>query len=123
MKKKRSRGKSRRKGIVTEYASISVVSGEPAECMHHLLPGSGRRILAEEDGLKVPLTHEEHNLARKPEDRVHGNPMAEAFSRISGQLAYEKEYYKEIAEAAAGVPEDGDPAREAFRDRYGTSYL
>ena len=119
---KRKPGK-RKPGSITEYGSISVVSGEPAECVHHLIPGSGKRALADEDGLTVPLTHEEHNLAEKPEDRVHGNHMAEAFSRIAGQLAYEKKYYKEIAAGSAGLPGEEDPAREAFRDRYGMSYL
>lgn len=109
----------RERGILTEYDHISAISGKPRECMHHLIGGHGRRNLADEDGLKIPLTNEEHNLALKATERIHGNPMAEILSRMLGQLAYEKEYYRR----ASGQLGEEDPARDAFRKRYGISYL
>lgn len=105
------------KSIVTEYTNISAFSQNPRECDHHLIFGSGLRKLADEDGLIIPLTNREHNLGNDTE-KIHGNQAAEKLSKMVGQLAYEKEFYKK----ALGAGEE-DPAREAFRKRYGISYL
>lgn len=106
------------KSIVTEYTEISAISGKPAQQWHHLIWGDAgaKREKADEDQLILPLTAEEHTTGQKAE-RIHGNPMAEKLSKMLGQLAWEKEYYRK----AAG--NDTDPAREAFRKRYGKSYL
>ena len=40
-------------------------------------------------------------------ERIHGNPMAEKFSKMLGQAIWEKHY----------------GTREDFRKRYGKSYL
>lgn len=105
------------KSIVTEYTNISAFSQNPRECDHHLIFGSGLRKLADEDGLTIPLTNKEHNLGNDTA-KIHGNQAAEKLSKMVGQLAYEKEFYKK----ALGAGEE-DPAREAFRKRYGISYL
>lgn len=105
------------KSIVTEYTNISAFSQNPRECDHHLIFGSGLRKLADEDGLIIPLTNREHNLGNDTE-KIHENQAAEKLSKMLGQLAYEKEFYKK----ALGAGEE-DPAREAFRKRYGISYL
>lgn len=105
------------KSIVTNYTNISILSGEPSECRHHLVFGYGQRDKAEEDGLWIPLTHKEHNMANLRSEQIHDNPRAEDLSKIAGQLAFEKEYYRRQ------LWEDGqDPAREVFRERYGESY-
>lgn len=105
------------KSIITEYEQFSVFSGTPADCRHHLLFGRGHRNLAEADGVWIPLMNREHNLSSNGTiHQVHGNPAAEKLSKIAGQLAWEKEYYRKQ------LGED-DPAREAFRGRYGKSYL
>jgi len=107
----------KRRSIVTDDMAISVCSGQPSECAHELIFGSGMREKAIEDGIVIPLTHKEHNMAVTLADRIHDNPRAEDLSKIAGQLAWEKEFYrKELKETA-------DPAREAFRIRYGISYL
>lgn len=93
--------------IVTQYTDICIFCGAPAECEHHLLSGNGIRPLAEADGIKVPLCNNCHNLANKATDRIHGNVMAEKLSKMLGQAIWESRY--------------GD--REAFRKRYGKSYL
>ena len=59
-------------GIVTEYDGICFLCGKPAECEHHLLFGAGIRKLAEEDGLKVPLCNDCHNMGAAA-GRIHGN--------------------------------------------------
>ena len=51
------------KSIIVENESFSVISGEDTQCRHHLIFGNGRRELSEEDGLWIPLTNAEHNLA------------------------------------------------------------
>lgn len=110
------------KSIVTKYTNISAFSQNPKECDHHLIFGNGLRELADEDGLLLPLTHREHNLGQNTE-QIHGNQAAEKLSKMLGQVAYEKEYYRSILESVDGLEEGEDPAREKFRRRYGISYL
>lgn len=105
------------KSIVTKYTEISAFSTNPKECDHHLIYGSGLRKLADQDGLILPLTNREHNTGAIPE-RIHDNPAAEKLSKMLGQVAWEKEYYR--TKWNDGVD---DQAREAFRKRYGISYL
>ena len=106
------------KSIVTEYEEISAFSGTRADCMHHLIMGSGLRELADEDGLFIPLTHAEHNMSKFC---IHGHPAAEKLSKMLGQMAWEKQYIIDKYE----LPFEGinDEAREAFIARYGKSYL
>ena len=104
------------KSVIVENEVISAFSGVMADCRHHLIFGNGRRDLAEEDGIWIPCTDDEHTtgeLAR----RIHDNSMAESLSKIAGQLAWESEYYRKAAQAAPFS------ARKAFRMRYGKSYL
>jgi hypothetical protein len=58
---------------------------------------------------------------------IHGNSMAEAMSKMIGQLAWEKEFYrKEYVRHKfhfVDVDADEDEARERFRMRYGKTYL
>ena len=106
-----------RNSIVTEYPDISAFSGLPTECRHHLIFGSGLRTLADEDGLWIPLTHAEHNMSREGNlYQIHDNPTAEKLSKIAGQLAWERH-----AILSYGYGED--EVREAFRNRYGISYI
>ena len=101
--------------IITDYRELSVISNAPRECTHHCIFGNGRHELADKDGLTIPMTNAEHNMGKYA---LHENPTAEMLSKIIGQLAWEKEY---IAKRT-----DRDlrhEAREAFRKRYGESYL
>lgn len=119
------------KSIVTNYEQYSAFSGRPAECTHHLLFGGAIRKLADEDNLTIGLTNAEHNMSSKGTiNQIHGNPAAESLSKIAGQLAWERVY---LAKKLANVNKDGldeqtveewlDEAREAFRKRYGKSFL
>lgn len=110
------------KTILTEYTELSAFSARPKECDHHLIFGSGVRKLADEDGLTIPLTHEEHNMGPIG-NRIHENPAAEKLSKMLGQIAWEKEYYRATFEAYGELARGQDPAREVFRERYGISYL
>lgn len=94
------------KSIVTENETACFFCGRQAECEHHLLFGNGKRELAEQDGLKVPICNNCHNMG-KAAGRIHDNPMAEKLSKMLGQAIFELEV--------------GD--REDFRARYGKSYL
>lgn len=104
------------KSIIVENDCWSAISGQRAECRHHLIFGNGKRNLAEEDGIWIPLTNSEHNMGELVR-RIHENPMAENLSKIAGQLAWESEYYRTHSE----MPEFW--ARQHFRARYGKSYL
>lgn len=106
------------KSIVTKYEGISVISGYLRECRHHLIFGSGKREKAEEDGLWIPLRNCEHNMAAERASQIHDNPAAEYLSKMAGELAWEKEFYRRQLYSS-----DQDPAREAFRSRYGECYM
>jgi hypothetical protein len=113
------------RSIVTNYEQYSVFSGTPTTTHHHLCFGKGIRPLAEQDGIWIPVTDAEHNMSPKGTVyQIHDNPAAEKLSKIAGQLAYEKHW---IAEHRALPFEDSkaleDEAREAFRKRYGKSFL
>ncbi len=103
--------------IVTRYDSICLICGRPAETTHHLVFGVGRT-RADADGLTIPLCNNCHNMAGGMR-MIHGNSMAEAMSKMIGQLAWEKQYYKDHA----GEHGETDPARNAFMKRYGRSFL
>lgn len=100
--------------ILTGNKDYCFFSGSPADCEHHLIFGSSNRQLAEEDGLKVPISNLCHNMGDIKE-RIHDNPMAEKLSKMLGQMAWEKE------QIIKGIPPD--TVREAFRKRYKKSYL
>ena len=105
--------KSNEKGIITEYNEYCLFCGRPVEAKHHLIGGPNRK-KAEEDELKIPCCNNCHNIGDVL-TRIHGNPMAEMMSKMMGQLAWEKR-------AVAGGKTEKE-AREAFRSRYGISYL
>lgn len=102
--------------VVTEFTDICAICGKPAQCEHHLIYGDygSQRKAADKDGIKLPMCDKCHNLAVKPVDRIHGNSMAESLSKIAGQLAWEKEYYRQGQD---------DVARREFMRKYGRSYL
>ena len=101
------------KVTVTEYNNYCLFCGKPTEAKHHLIYGKNRT-MAEEDGLKIPVCNNCHNMGDIL-NRIHENPMAEIMSKIIGQLAWEK------AAVANGISEAD--ARESFRLRYKESYL
>ena len=108
------------KSVLTKYEQYSVFSGCPMESWHHLVFGNGMRDLSEYYGLKIPLLHKEHNMSSKGTiNQIHGNPAAEKLSKMLGQVAFEKEYYRKLVCGKS----DNDPAREEFRKIFGKSYL
>ena len=110
------------KSIITKFENISAFSQGPAESTHHCIFGRGLRELADEDGLWIPLKNCEHNMSSKGTIyQIHGNPAAEKLSKMLGQIAWEKHW---IAEKYSLPFSDIEAeAREAFRARYGQSYL
>ena len=104
----------KKEGIVTKYNHNCLLCGRPLEATHHLIGGTSKRKQSDQDGLTIPCCNDCHNMGDLSR-RIHGNPMAEAMSKIIGQLAWEK---RAVAEG-----QTEEEAREAFRKRYGESYL
>lgn len=98
--------------MLTEYKNICAVCGAQAECTHHLVFGKGIRNLAEADKLTIPLCNSCHNMGKY---RIHDNPISEQLSKMLGQTQWEYE--------SLTTDSDRKKAREAFRKRYGKSYL
>ena len=118
-----------KKSKVTEYEQYSVFSGVPTSTRHHLLFGRGIRNLAEQDGIWIPVTDAEHNMNSKGTiNQIHSNPAAEKLSKIAGQLAWERNYLIKQLALPFESEEDAfdrvsNECREAFRKRYGQSFL
>ena len=117
--------------IVTKYSDICAFCGSPTRTKHHLVFGTSERKVADRDGLWIPVCDDCHNMGVLSNHPVrghgtmiiHGNVMAEMMSKMIGQLAWEKEYYRSIC-IDRGLKEiTEDDSRVAFRDRYGRSYL
>lgn len=122
------------KSILTEYTELSAFSPRPKEHDHHLIYGNGLKELADEDGLILPLCADEHNVCRDGDRTklIHGNPAAGHLSKMLGQVAWEEYYTAKLFAKKyelTGTTEDEyaravmREAREAFRRRYGISYL
>jgi len=102
--------------INMKYADYDIIDGKPNVERHHIFGGPCRK-LSDIDGLWIPLTHEHHqgNMS------VHHNKEMQVLTHIIGQLAWEKHYIVERRELPF---EDIElEAREAFRKRYGKSFL
>lgn len=99
---------------LTDYDSICIICGKPAQCRHHLVFGNALRSKADKDNLIMAMCNDCHNMATQVTGRIHDNSMAESLSKIVGQLVYELRYMD---------PEARKKAREDFRKRYGRSYL
>lgn len=93
--------------MITKYENYCLICGRPRTEVHHLIMGTSGRKLADEDGLTIPLCNKCHN-------DMHMNTTCNQLSKILGQMAWEKEFYRRGHE--------GD-AREAFRKRFGKSYI
>lgn len=85
-----------------------------ADLTHHLIFGSAKRRLADEDKLTIEICDYCHTMGQVKE-RIHDNTAAEALSRMLGQAIYERD------RAAEGLTLD--EARKKFIERYGISYL
>jgi len=92
--------------LITQYTEICLVCGKRKTDTHHLINASDRD-KATDDDLLIPLCHSCHM-------RLHDDALAMSFSKMLGQIVWEKEYYRK------GGNKD---AREQFRSRYGKSYL
>lgn len=89
-----------------------IICGSPAIEYHHLIGGTSNRSHSTEDGLIVPLCPLHHRIGH---DSVHESGAINRWSKICGQLMYERDMC-----AVGFTPEE---ARKDFRERYGKSFL
>lgn len=121
-----------KKSIVTEDLRHCIICNRVADAVHHLLSG-GQRKRADNDGLIVGLCNEDHNLYEDNyyKDKVlgytcdfHHCRKMEILGKMIGQLAWEKEYYRNICRKnLSSFDADHDVAREMFLRMYGKKYL
>lgn len=81
-----------RKSILTDNLEVSYLSGRPAECIHHIYGGAGRRKISEREGFIVPLTNAEHNMSNQG---VHFNKKLDLWFKCLCQSIYEKTHTRE----------------------------
>jgi hypothetical protein len=99
--------------MITDYPYCIICNKRVGLEVHHLIEGNAKRQLSDEDGLTVTLCNECHRSDKFTS--VHLNYAVNRWSKICGQLAYERD------RCAEGMTVE--EARNAFRERYGKSYL
>lgn len=97
--------------INMRYSGYDLIDGKPNVERHHCLMGPDRA-KADEDGLWVPLTKEHHTAGKIS---AHQCKEMRVLLEMLAQVSYERD------RCAEGM--DKDEAREAFRKRYGRSFL
>lgn len=97
--------------INMRYSGYDLIDGKPNVERHHCLMGPDRA-KADEDGLWVPLTKEHHTSGKLS---AHQCKEIRVLLEMLAQVSYERD------RCAEGM--DKDTAREAFRKRYGRSFL
>ena len=85
-----------------------------ADHTRHLVFGTASRRLADEDGLTVRICSGCHSA-------IHSQAVPGNMSRMMGQLLYEKRILQDALSTLCEGPKE--EVREAFRERYGKSYL
>jgi hypothetical protein len=76
-----------RKSILTDDLTVSYLSGRPAECIHHVFGGNGRRHISEKYGFIIPLTNDEHNMSNTG---IHFNKELDLMIKKLCQKKYEE---------------------------------
>lgn len=98
-------------------------TGSKAVQRHHVMFGF-RRDKSDEDGLWVSLTDQHHEHGENPRlipgriCSVHGCRYMRELLCMLGQMAWEKQWYRDRC-----TDMTGDPARDEFLKRYGKRYL
>ena len=100
--------------IVTQYTDYCLLCRAEREAMHHCIPGNANRAKSDKYKLVVPLCNFHHNLGP---NSAHTNVALGTALKIIGQLAFEKEYYRNELRYS------DDPARDKFRKEFGKSFV
>lgn len=113
------------KSIITKWMQYCMVCGKPREHTHHALYNTGKRKLATEDQLLMPLCMYHHEDSK---NGVHNNAGMKAFSQALAEAIWEREYIaKKLAEKDGRTFYTKDDvlqeAKDAFFKRYGEFYL
>lgn len=120
--------------MITEYNDYCIICGKPREDIHHLCFGNASRRLSDDDSLVLPLCRKHHAMMHEESIRQYCNSdkqeldeyrkVIPLLSRIIGQLAWEREYLIDRTLLPFDEADEiSKEAREAFRSRYGRSYL
>lgn len=104
--------------MITRYEQFCIICGKPAQHVHHLIEGNGKRELSERFSLTAPLCADCHNMSK---NSVHLNSKMKAMSNIIGQLEYERK--KAIEKSELPFEDLSEEIREDFRKKFGKSYL
>lgn len=115
---------AKRKSIITKWMDYCMICASPNVEVHHGLYGSKHK-LADEDSLLMPLCPNHHNSSKKS---VHHDKEMKILSQQISQLAWERKYLADKLASDENLGHQSsddwmDEAREAFRQRYGESWL
>lgn len=114
-----------KESIITKWMQYCLVCGHPTEHVHHALYNVGKRKLADEDKLLIPLCRYHHQDSK---NGVHFNAGMKVFSQALAQACWERNY---LAEKLASDEDVGHQSAEdwlkesadAFKARYGEFYM
>ena len=114
-----------KESIVTKWMQYCMVCGKPREHVHHALYNVGKRKLADEDKLLLPLCAYHHEDSK---NGVHNNAGMKVMSQALAQAIWQRQYLAEklASEENLGHQSADDWIEEsanAFKQRYGEFYL
>lgn len=115
--------------IDMRYADRDIINGAYPVDRHHVLEGTGKRQLSDDDGLWVGLSKSHHIWGERPGPGTrcdaHDCKIFGSLLHMIGQLAWEREHILDrLAEASGESKEELlKSAREDFLRRYGKNYL
>lgn len=108
--------------IITKYDNYCLICGSPNTECHHLLGGTAKRKMSDEDGVFCGLCPKHHNSSTMS---VHQNKEMKVLSQQVGQLSWERyKLIQQLSESTGkSIEKISEDIRKDFRSRYGTSYL
>lgn len=110
------------KSIITKWTEYCMVCGKPREHIHHGLYNTGKRKLADQDKLLIPLCMFHHEDSKYG---VHNNAGMKVFSQALSEACWERQFLAEKLEELSDTSADEwiEKARQDFFHRYGEFFM
>ena len=113
------------RSIITKWMQYCMICGKPREHIHHALYNTGKRKLADEDKLLMPLCQYHHEDSK---NGVHNNAGMKTLSQALAQACWERKYLAEKLASGENLGHQSEEdwlkeSADAFKNRYGEYYL
>ncbi len=113
------------KSIITKWMNYCMICGKPREHVHHALFNTGKRKLASEDLLLMPLCQYHHQDSK---NGIHFNTGMRVLSQALAQACWQRQYLAEKLASGENLGHQSvedwlQESADAFKSRYGEYFL